>query len=59
MISFQRIGSVSNAHVGSDFERAAQEVFTSQDLHLVRGFSLPIGIGEKEGAPLRFRLGIC
>jgi hypothetical protein len=56
MISFQRIGSVSNAHVGSDFERAAQEVFTSQDLHLVRGFSLPIGIGEKKKEH-RFDLG--
>ncbi|CAA9447780.1 MAG: hypothetical protein AVDCRST_MAG58-600 [uncultured Rubrobacteraceae bacterium] len=56
MISFQRIGSVSNAHVGSDFERAAQEVFASQGLRLVRGFSLPIGIGEKKQGH-RFDLG--
>jgi hypothetical protein len=48
MINFQRIGSVSNAHAGSDFEKVAQEVFASQDLHLVRGFSLPIGVGEKK-----------
>jgi hypothetical protein len=56
MISFQRIGAVSNTHVGSDFERAAQEVLASQDLRLVRGFSLPIGIGEKK-KDHRFDLG--
>jgi len=56
MISFQRIGSVSNAHVGSDFEKAAQEVFALQNLHLVRGFSLPIGIAEKKKEH-RFDLG--
>jgi hypothetical protein len=56
MISFQRIGSVSNAHVGSDFEIAAQEVFALQDLQLVPGYSLPIGIGEKKKEH-RFDLG--
>jgi hypothetical protein len=56
MINFQRIGSVSNAHVGSDFEKVAQEVFASQNLHLVRGFSLPIGIGDKKKEH-RFDLG--
>lgn len=48
MISFQRVGSVSNAHVGSDFEKAAQKILASQGLYLVRGFSLPLGIGERK-----------
>lgn len=56
MISFQRIGSVWNAHVGSDFEKAAQEVLASQGIHLVRDFSLPIGIGEQKKEH-RFDLG--
>lgn len=56
MISFQRIGSVSNAHVGSDFEKAAQKILASQGLHLVRDFSLPLGIGERKKEH-RFDLG--
>jgi hypothetical protein len=56
MISFQRVDSISNAHVGSDFEKAAQDVLASQNLHLVRGFSLPVGIGEKKKEH-RFDLG--
>ncbi len=56
MISFQRIGSVSNAQVGSDFEESAQETLASQGLHLARAFSLPVGISEKK-KELRFDLG--
>jgi hypothetical protein len=56
MISFQRVDSISNAHVGSDFEKAAQDVLASQNLHLVRGFSLPVGISEKKKEH-RFDLG--
>jgi len=56
MISFQRIGSVSNAQVGSDFEESAQETLASQGLHLARAFSLPVGISEKKKEH-RFDLG--
>lgn len=55
-ISFQRVGSVSNTHVGSDFEETAQRVFDSQGLHLVKAFSLPVGVGKKKKEH-RFDLG--
>lgn len=54
--SFQRIGSVSNAHVGSDFEKSAQETLASQGFELARAFALPIGIGERKKEH-RFDLG--
>jgi hypothetical protein len=40
----QRIGSVSNAHVGADFERVALEFFAKQGITLVRNFRLDIGL---------------
>lgn len=54
--SFQRIGSVSNAHVGSDFEKSAQETLASQGFELARAFAVPVGIGEKKKEH-RFDLG--
>lgn len=56
MDNFQRIGSISNAHVGSDFEAAAREIFASQGLQLQKNFSLPVGISEKKKEH-RFDLG--
>jgi len=54
--SFQRVDSISNAHVGSDFEESARGTLASQGFHLDRSFALPIGIGEKKKAH-RFDLG--
>src|SRR4051794_8385590 len=44
----QRIGSVSNAHVGADFERVALEFFATRDITLSRRFPLRIGLGKKK-----------
>jgi len=42
---FQRIGSVSNAQAGRDFEVAAQTFFQSQGLLLGMNIKVPVGIG--------------
>jgi hypothetical protein len=44
--NFQRIGSVSNAQVGRDFEEVARKYFEDQNVSLSVGYSLPIGVGE-------------
>lgn len=44
--SFQRIGSVSNAHVGSDFESAIAALFARDGLHLRRNFPVSVGAGR-------------
>ena len=41
---FQRKGSVSNAHVGRDFEIIAQQFFAKQGLHLKPDIAIQIGI---------------
>jgi hypothetical protein len=43
---FQRIGSASNAQVGRDFELVAQRFFLQQGLHLVRNYSVEVGVGS-------------
>jgi len=43
---FQRIGSVSNAHVGRGFELIAQRFFALQDVHLQLCHRVEIGIGQ-------------
>jgi hypothetical protein len=44
----QRIGSVSNTHVGSDFERIAMKFFAKEGIALSRDFSLEIGLSTKK-----------
>ena len=56
MENFQRSGSVSNAHVGRDFERKASHYFLEQGIELVEDFSLSIGVGAKK-KPHSFDLG--
>lgn len=51
----QRVGSVSNAHVGADFEKVAQEFFAKQGITLERGFGVPVGLSVKKQH--RFDLG--
>ena len=44
----QRVGSISNAHVGADFEKAALLFFEKQRKHLSRNFPLEIGVSKKK-----------
>ena len=46
--SHQRVGSVSNAHVGADFERVALEFFAGQQISLTRDFAIDIGFSKKK-----------
>lgn len=52
---FQRIGAVSNAHVGRDFEDLARGFLARQGLILRRDFAVPIGYVKKKSH--RFDLG--
>ena len=56
MDNHQRADSISNAHVGKDFENTAQEEFARRDLELEKDFSLPVGVGKKK-KDRRFDLG--
>ena len=44
----QRIGSVSNSHVGADFELVALEFFAKQQIQLSRNFAVGLGISRKK-----------
>jgi hypothetical protein len=44
----QRVGSVSNAHVGADFERVALEFFAMKGVTLCRKFATEIGLAKKK-----------
>jgi hypothetical protein len=54
--NFQRVGSVSNAHAGSDFESVARAFFAHQGVELTRNFAAPVGVGEQKKLH-RFDLG--
>ena len=53
---FQRVGSISNAHVGRDFEVIAQSFFLEQGLHLYPGHFVEVGVGPTK-KPHAFDLG--
>lgn len=55
MNNFQRIGSISNAHIGRDFEKAAHVYFTAQGYEIIKDVALPIGLERKKNH--RFDLG--
>ena len=42
-VSFQRVGSISNAHVGRDFETLVAAFFQSQGIALSRNHSVAVG----------------
>ena len=44
----QRIGSVSNAHVGADFERVALEFSATQGIQLARNFPIELGLTTRK-----------
>lgn len=53
--NFQRIGAVSNAHAGRDFEEAACAFFGTIGIALARKFAVPVGYEMKR--PHEFDLG--
>src|SRR5260370_13568834 len=53
--NFQRIGSISNAHAGREFEEAAQLFFAETGVALQPGFSVLLGGREKKSH--KFDLG--
>ena len=53
--NFQRVGAVSNTHVGKEFEEAAKLFFQQTGILLERSFSVPIGLKIKK--PHKFDLG--
>ena len=55
-MNFQREGSISNSHVGRDFENIALNFFKQLDLDLSLNIPLPVGIGEAK-KPHSFDLG--
>ena len=44
-IPFQRVGSISNAHVGREFELTAQQFFALQNVHLQMCHYVDVGVG--------------
>jgi hypothetical protein len=56
MNNFQRVGAVSNSHVGREFEARAREYFESHGISLEAGVSIKIGIEGKSKAHM-FDLG--
>jgi hypothetical protein len=53
--NFQRIGSISNAHVGREFEERARLFFAETGITLKAGFSAPVGVRVKKAH--KFDLG--
>ena len=54
--NFQKTGSASNAYVGRDFEKAAQEYFGQQGITLRKGHGVQIGFSGKREH--KFDLGV-
>ena len=54
--NFQRLGSISNAHVGRDFETAAISAFAAAGISLVKDFGVSVGV-EGQTKIHRFDLG--
>ena len=56
--NFQRAGSVSNAHVGRDFEAAAQEYFRQKGITLRKDYGVQVGVsGKRDKKKRQFDLG--
>jgi hypothetical protein len=53
---FQRIGSISNAHVGKDFETAARDWFLKEGFELTPNFVIDLGVGNLK-KPHSFDIG--
>jgi hypothetical protein len=46
--NFQRVGAISNAHVGREFEEAARLFFEQTGISLSREFVAPVGFKIKK-----------
>lgn len=46
--NFQRVGSVSNAHVGRDFESVAKAYFHQKGISLGSNYSVPVGVASEK-----------
>jgi hypothetical protein len=46
--NFQRVGAISNTHVGREFELAAAAYFLKTGIHLAPGFGVPVGYKLKK-----------
>jgi hypothetical protein len=44
--AFQRVGAISNAHVGREFEELARGFLGREGLHLSSNFSVSLGVGS-------------
>ena len=44
----QRVGSVSNAHVGADFENVAMALFATKGIALTHSFPVELGLSKKK-----------
>lgn len=53
--NFQRVGAISNTHVGREFEEAARLYFAETGIHLQRNFAVPVGYKIKKAH--KFDLG--
>lgn len=56
MTNFQREGSVSNAHVGRDFEALARKTLAQHEIIVEPEFAVPVGISSLK-KPHKFDLG--
>jgi hypothetical protein len=45
--NFQRIGSISNAHVGRDFEAAAKSILEAAGIAVEKNHPVEVGVGNK------------
>jgi hypothetical protein len=45
-VNFQRVGSVSNAHAGREFEEKIKAYFAVRDMNLSPSFEVPVGVGD-------------
>lgn len=54
--NFQRVGSISNAHVGRDFERTVAALFRNRGYPVVANFPVRVGHGDRTKVR-RFDLG--
>lgn len=46
--NFQRVGAISNSHVGRDFESAAMEALAAQGISVQKNYAVEVGVGERK-----------
>lgn len=56
--NFQRVGAVSNAHVGRDFESVAKEYLRQQGILLASNYSVPLGVASIVGVDAALDLAV-